>query len=438
MRSCGWPAFAQRLERRWRKQTEVLRIRDRFWRYSRRPLKSDPVQGWKIHVSATILSASDIFARVFPVLNAHGALYKVPAKLSFLAHLNSGDAGYSQIGKYITVYARSDNEAEMLARKLHNVTLGCAAPEIPFDVRYRPKSAVYYRYGSFASRREGTISIILDSVGKAHPDKRAPYYAVPNWLKDPINKRPIKPSKSRSPFGLEFLVHKALAQRGKGGVFEALDLSNFPARLVIIKQGRRHGDIDWTGVDGYARIKQEGRTLRILHRAGIPVPNVLREFERNGHCYLVLEKKSGRRLSPSKSKRSAWFAAHILTRLGAVLSQLHALGYVWRDCKPTNILVSGSQLCLIDFEGACRVSKIGIPPWGSIDYLPPCYRNEFAMRRAGTMEDDYALGVIAFQLFSGKSPPDKATTRKKIYDRMGCPATLRARIEALLNIAATP
>ena len=116
-----------------------------------------------------------------------------------------------------------------------------------------------------------------------------------------------------------------------------------------------------------------------------------------------------------------------------VLSQLHALGYVWRDCKPTNILVSGSQLSLIDFEGACRVSEIGIPPWGSIDYLPPCYRNEFAIRRAGTLEDDYALGVIAFQLFSGKSPSDNATTRKKIYDQMGCPATLRTRIECFLT-----
>ena len=304
-------------------------------------------------------------------------------------------------------------------------------------MRYRPKSAVYYRYGSYVSRREGAISVIIDSVGKAHPDKRAPHCAVPNWLNDPINKRPIRPSKSRSPFGLEFLVHKALAQRGEGGVFEALDLSNLPPRLVIIKQGRRHGDIDWTGVDGHARIKQEGRTLRVLHPGGIPVPNVLREFERDGHRYLVLEKISGRRLSPDKSNRSARFAAHILTRLGSVLSQLHALGYVWRDCKPTNILVSGSQLCLIDFEGACRVSEIGIPPWRSIDYLPPCYRNEFAIRRAGTLEDDYALGVIAFQLFSGKSPSDDATTRKKIYDRMGCPATLRARIEALLNVAAT-
>lgn len=438
MRSHGWTAFARRLERRWRKQTEVLRIRDRFWRYSRSPRKSDPVQGWKIHVSATILSASDIFARSFPVLNAHGALYKVPAKLSFLAHLNSGDAGYSQIGKFITVYARSDNEAETLARKLHHATLGCAAPEIPFDVRYKPKSAVYYRYGSYVSRRKGASMVIFDSVGKAHPDKRAPSYAVPNWLDDPINKRPIKPSKSRSPFGLELLVHKALAQRGKGGVFEALDLSNFPPRLVIIKQGRRHGDLDWTGVDGYARIKQEGRTLRVLHRAGIPVPNVLREFERSGHRYLVLEKISGPRLSVGKSKRSARFVAHMLTRLGAVLSQLHALGYVWRDCKPTNILVSGNQLSLIDFEGACRISKIGIPPWGSIDYLPPCYRNEFAIRRAGTLEDDYALGVIAFQLFSGKSPSEDAMTRKRIYDRMGCPATLRTRLEALLNVAATP
>ena len=54
------------------------------------------------------------------------------------------------------------------------------------------KSAVYYRYGSYVNRREGAISVIIDSVGKAHPDKRALSHVVPNWLKDPINKRPIK------------------------------------------------------------------------------------------------------------------------------------------------------------------------------------------------------------------------------------------------------
>jgi len=426
-------AFAQRLERRWRKQAELLRIRDEFWRYSRSPLSSDPIQGWKIHVSATILSALDIFARTSPILKAHGAVYKVPAKLSFLAHLNSGDAGYSQIGKFITVYPRSDKEAETLARKLHGVTLGCAAPEIPFDARYRPNSVVYYRYGSHVSRPKGVRSIIVDNLGKAREDKRAPHCAIPNWLKDPINSGRIKGSKSRSPLGPQFLVHKALAQRGKGGVFEALDLSNFPARLVIIKQGRRHGDVDWTGLDGYTRVKKEGRMLRVLYRAGIPVPNVIREFDRDGHRYLVLEKISGRRLSFGKPERSARFAAHILTSLGALLSRLHVLGYVWRDCKPTNILVSGSQLCLIDFEGACRVFKIGIPPWGSIDYLPPCYRNEFSMRRAGTLEDHYALGVIAFQLFSGKFPAASAHGRAAVYKRTQCPDYLRSEIERLLK-----
>jgi hypothetical protein len=54
------------------------------------------------------------------------------------------------------------------------------------------------------------------------------------------------------------------------------------------------------------------------------------------------------------------------------------------------------QRCNDDFEGACRISETGVLPWGSHRYVPPIYRKQFAARRTGTLEDDYALGVWYF------------------------------------------
>jgi len=110
-----------------------------------------------------------------------------------------------------------------------------------------------------------------------------------------------RPRKSSGPIGLEYLVRKALAQRGKGGVFEALDLAAYPARLVVIKQGRRHGDTDWNGEDGFARVKREGRTLRQLRVAGIPVPEPFRQFKHWGDQFLVLEKIPAEHCHPIES-----------------------------------------------------------------------------------------------------------------------------------------
>ena len=54
---------------------------DSTWRFSRTVTADDPEQGWKIHVSATILSANKIFKKVAPFLHNLGILFKAPNSL---------------------------------------------------------------------------------------------------------------------------------------------------------------------------------------------------------------------------------------------------------------------------------------------------------------------------------------------------------------------
>jgi hypothetical protein len=425
---------------RWRALIRNLPLSDGNWAYSRLEREDDPAQGWKLHVSATILSAAEVFARVEPILRRSGAFFKVPCRLELLRSLNSGLGDFSQIGKFLTVYPRSHDEALKLARELHGATRGLPGPRIPFDARYRRGSLVYYRYGAFRSPPGGRPGFIRAPGGKRYRDKRAPGRAVPHWMKDPFQKSPANNSKWRGLISSELLVFKAKAQRGKGGVYEAVDLSVLPVRSVIIKEGRRHGETNWDGKDGYALIQHEAQVLRKLRKAGLPVPEILLEFTKNGNRYLVLERITGRSLLAAKRvqppRTSCVRAAGILEQLGPMLSRIHAAGWAWRDCKPSHIFVHRGKLRLIDFEGACRVDQTESLPWGSPDYVPPRSHGKFS-RRAGTLEDDYALGVIAFQFLSGEFPPVERHRRATVYRRTKCPEALRVKIERLLEISSS-
>ena len=387
-------------------------------------------------MSATILSAAEVFARAEPILRENDALFKVPGRLELLKSLNSGLGDFSQVGKFLTIYPRSAEEALRLARELHRATRGLPGPLIPFNARYRKESLVYYRYGAFHRSVDGTPGFIHPLKGRRYRDKRAPGRAVPGWLKDPFQKSRVNNPKRRGLLLRDLLVFKAKAQRGKGGVYEAVDLSVLPVRRVIVKEGRRHGETNWDGRDGYALVRHEAQVLRRLRAAGLPVPEIFREFTKNGNRYLVLEKLEGRPLLAAKQtqpSRPSWRGAErILGQLEPLLSKMHAAGWVWRDCKPSHILVHRSTVRFIDFEGACPIDQTRLLPWSSPDYTPPSSRGKFS-RRAGTLEDDYALGVIAFQFGAGKFPPAAAHRRSALYRRTGCPDHLREKIDRLLG-----
>ena len=57
----------------------------------------------------------------------------------------------------------------------------------------------------------------------------------------------------------------------------------------------------------------------------------------------------------------------------------------------------------------------------------------FDVWRAGTLEDDYALGAIVLQFLSGEFPRTSARARKSVYKRVRCPDFLQAEIELLLD-----
>jgi serine/threonine protein kinase len=90
-------------------------------------------------------------------------------------------------------------------------------------------------------------------------------------------------------------------------------------------------------------------------------------------------------------------------QLCKIFLQIHAAGWVWRDCKPVNILVTpAGELRPLDFEGACPIDQPDPMFWGTPGFTPP-QRRKFSSH-VGAHEDLYALGSMLYLLLTGRIP----------------------------------
>jgi hypothetical protein len=434
-------ASARKAEREWQRLCDAYlpcRPKRSIWRYSRQRNGNDLLQGWKLHVSATILSACPIFRLIAPYLKRRDLLFKATKSLAELHKLNSGIYyGFCQIGKFVTIYPQSVEAAAVIASKLHALTAKFHAPMVPYDNALRNRSCVYYRYGSFSLRlkttfRKKRVLAIARPDGKLVPDLRQPRAAVPPWLIDPF-----QPVRSRDVFELatpletDYTGYEALSQRGRGGIYQARDVSSVPAKRCVIKEGRRHGETDWLGRDGFNRIKREAQFLRSTGIAA--VPRVMRTFRANSCYYLVMECLSGRTLQQvltSGHRMSTRRMLDYCAQMAKIVADIHAAGWAWRDCKPTNFLVKKDhKLRALDFEGACRLDDPD-PAWGATPGYTPSKRSW----NSGSPEpmDLYALGTSIMQLIARtESPVNLATAFRREIKKRNLPLGLIKTIQSL-------
>lgn len=391
---------------------------DPVWRLSREVTDNDPEQGWKLHISASVTTANTVFEKIAPFLHSQKVLFKAPLSLEELQKINSGlYYGYSQVGKFITVYPRNEREAIFLAQRLHKLTKDIPAPSVPFDEKYRPNSCVHYRYGAFKhieiKRQDGVAeSAIRNPAGELVADVKDSSNAYPDWIEDAFIKHPsqFKSEMAESPLKTTYKAFHALAQRGKGGVYLSLDLSVNPRRLCILKEGRRHGETDWDGRDGHWRIKYEMGVLKALRRAKIDCPKVYDSFEIENSFFVVLEFIEGEGLIYYLKKRRKRFsiakALDYSIQVADLISQIHEAGWIWMDCKPANfILTKDGRIRPIDFEGAIELGKTDSFPWCTMEFASPrCREGQYEQHNGS--EDLYSLGVLIYYLFVGRLPSD--------------------------------
>ncbi|MCE9673556.1 serine/threonine-protein kinase [Myxococcus stipitatus] len=204
-----------------------------------------------------------------------------------------------------------------------------------------------------------------------------------------------------------FQVESALGRGGFGRVYAARRLVD--GRRVALKVLEAHAT---------ERLPREVEALR---RVGPPAaPALLGEHrDRLGAAVVEMELIPGVTLGRLLSEWEGagaltWPEAHgLLLGLARVLERVHAAGVVHRDLKPDNLLVAGERLVLVDFglsrwreapedaAPATTVTRTG-QRLGTSEYMAP--EQGLDARGVDARADLYAVGVIAFELLTGRPP----------------------------------
>lgn len=373
------------------------------------------LQGWKLHVSATPLSAPLVLAAALPVLADLPCQAKFAATLADARELTGARAYRGSGGKFLTIYPVDDEQFRALAERLDAATAGLPGPAILSDRRYRKGSLVHYRYGAFRGvSRLGEDGVyesgLLAPDGTVVADQRKAWFTPPPWAADPFVPGPATVARpSAVVLHDRYEVRRALQHANKGGVFEALDRRT--GDRVVIKQARPHTQASVVGTDSRDLLRQEARMLAALAGTGV-APRLVETFEQDGDGFLAEEFLPGEQLRTWVARRiwahGAVPAAEVRTvarGLVALLAAVHGRGLVLRDLSPNNILVDGSlDVRLVDLEHAVEAGATArrafTPGYGAPEVEEaPSYGPA-----PGPAADLFALGATLFHLATGRDP----------------------------------
>lgn len=154
-------------------------------------------------------------------------------------------------------------------------------------------------------------------------------------------------------------------------------------------------------------------------------PNVVRvhDIGHDGGMYFLsmdyVEGRSLRELLDAEGPLPPERAATIAAQIASALAAAHARRIVHRDLKPSNILINAEGEALItDFGIARSVEEAGLTRSGQVfgtpDYLAPEQARGAAV---DARADIYALGVMLYEMLSGRLPSEAESLAEKIAQR---------------------
>jgi serine/threonine protein kinase len=206
--------------------------------------------------------------------------------------------------------------------------------------------------------------------------------------------------------------YRVVAQVGRGGmsaVYQAEDTlsGNHHVALKEMSQGHLNTN-ELAGAT--ARFQQEAALLGSLHHPNLPA--IYEAFSEDGRSYLVMEYIEGKTLlqmlkdSGGRPLPTAQVLDYAI-QLCDVLMYLHSHHppIIFRDLKPTNVMVKGNgQVVLIDF-GIARFFKEGQEQdtvfLGSPGYAPP---EQHGTSQTNPRSDLYSLGATLHCCLTCRDP----------------------------------
>ena len=204
-----------------------------------------------------------------------------------------------------------------------------------------------------------------------------------------------------------YRLQRLIATGGMGQVWEAVD--SRLGRRVAVKVLKQEFSQDPEFIE---RFRAEARTTAMLNHPGIAQVHDYGESQMDGEgrtAYLVMELVNGEPLNSVLKRTGRLSLRHALDMLeqtGRALQIAHANGLVHRDVKPGNILITPTgQVKITDFGIAKAVDAAPVTQTGMVmgtaQYIAP---EQALGHDASPSSDVYALGVVGYEVVSGKRP----------------------------------
>lgn len=213
-----------------------------------------------------------------------------------------------------------------------------------------------------------------------------------------------------------YRIDGLIATGGMSGVYRGLDLRlERPVALKIM-------DSRYSGDDHFlTRFQREARAVARLKHPGLVA--VYDQGVDGRHPFLVMELVEGgtlRELLNERGPMPPHAVAAVLRPLLGGLAEAHRAGLVHRDIKPENVLISDDgEVKLADFGLVRAVAEAKITSTsvilGTAAYLAP---EQVATGETDARGDVYAVGVLVFELLTGRTPFTGDTALAVAYQRL--------------------
>jgi serine/threonine-protein kinase len=200
-----------------------------------------------------------------------------------------------------------------------------------------------------------------------------------------------------------YRIENLAARSGMASIFRATD--EHTGKTVAIKIPHPEMEADPVFYDRFKREQEIGEKL--------DHPGVMKVFPNRDHSqfYMAMEWVDGRLLRQILNEQRKFppeRALQISRQIASALEYIHSHGVVHRDLKPENIMVDAKdRLKLIDFGIAANVGSKRLTfakftqTMGTPDYISP---EQVKGKRGDARSDIYALGVMLYEMLTGKVP----------------------------------
>jgi eukaryotic-like serine/threonine-protein kinase len=213
-----------------------------------------------------------------------------------------------------------------------------------------------------------------------------------------------------------YRIEAPVARSGMASIFRAVDLRD--NKQVALKIPHPDMEADPILFDRFQREAAIGE--RLNHPGVMHVYNT----EKRSRVYMVMEWCEGRLLRQilADGRISQDRAIRITLKVLDALEYIHENGVVHRDLKPENIMVDGKDnIKLIDFgiagdSAARRLTYANFTATlGTADYISP---EQIKGKRGDGRSDIYAMGVILYEMLTGRIPFSGSSPMEVMNDRL--------------------